>query len=1333
MAPLRSTLLLLLLLLLLTKDAAEVSAATRVYSRLACPSVATLYSNCTDGSNTQTCVAYPLTSKRMTGSTPLQDAAGNCYNVVLMEYGSYDDAEIEQVAGLPITTESSVYVLLEEQLDPELAYRRFKRRGVLEADDIQSDYFDRRWLLHWQAHDTRREKHQHYKPEQHQHPVLDERFVTLWKLDFSASSELETLYFEDNQIVSIEGVKFPPNLKELNLIGSEISRFTIRALDVAVLKSLTLFNVTAIDVTQCDAPAVKTPVAIAGSDVFDLCVLQDADFDRIYAYNTGDSSDKDSLWTLPVVILSVVAAIIVTIVLGMVIYRKRKMRQLHATRTSTRNTTGTSTLDAASKVTLLDDIRNDPVLSAFRVDQKEVNRVRTIAKGGFGVVHLATMGKRDIIIKQLLPEKAKDPRAITQFVAEIRLCSKLDHPKIVSFLGLTWSTLADLAILMEYMPNGDLAHLLKKQHSAKNSLQHFNWTSTNATLGRNKLQLAQDVAEALVYLHSSSIVHRDLKAQNVLLSSVWEAKLTDFGVSRELGDEMTAEIGTVAWIAPEILKGDDYGVQADIYSFGVLMSELDTCQKPYASGISESLPNGAKAMSEPSNTRIALAVIEKRLQPKFHEDCPGHILNLAKVHSPIRINQRSRSVSVMRRRHCASSSALSPAPMARRLLIALLLLSAACDAFRVQLRTHERHSPTTSNSDAHSSSADEDATATPTAMTSDSREFLYNASIPAACPAVRTLVYGCHFSSDDEDNWHACVAGGAANETASLAKSGINATKKKAAASKCATAFYAESWVPDSKGQVGVVDASGLRIAAVESVDPSWATLNLADNRITSFASIVPPTDYLANLNVSSNPLGTLTATDKHSSLETLFASNASLTAINVTAASNLQGLLVPHNSLSSFENIALPSSLNTLDLRENPISRFEIQRSDLAILDKLTSFRVAPFTSEGCATRNGFLETVGTEGDIRVCVLEDVTMTSVCAVFQIGGLYLALGIAVSILLVLFLARRFVHQKNTLNIELTRDLVLCDATWIEDDATVAAMRLETTDVNILKTIHKGKLAIVYLSRMRGRDNELVAVKKIRVDKAKDAYAFSGLLAEIRLHSTLEHPKVVQFVGYCWGKTMTELALVTEYLPNGNLNTLLKKQSKSADQLFSWYSSQLEGTTTPAAKVLIAMDVAEALVYLHSFEVPIVHGAIQAENVLLSGNWEAKVSGFGATKSVSELMNTGAAGCIAWTAPEILKHEPFDIMADIYAFGVFLAELDACANPYANARLSNAQIALAVSEGDLKPAFRDDCPCEIVEMVTACLSLNPAERPMAMKLHYDLRQLYRANTVNIDHI
>jgi serine/threonine-protein kinase TNNI3K len=79
-------------------------------------------------------------------------------------------------------------------------------------------------------------------------------------------------------------------------------------------------------------------------------------------------------------------------------------------------------------------------------------------------------------------------------------------------------------------------------------------------------------------------LHRDLKSKNILLDNQLNAKLTDFGVSRESSVRtMTAGVGTSLWMAPEVMMGERYNEKADIFSFGVVLSELDTHAVPYSS------------------------------------------------------------------------------------------------------------------------------------------------------------------------------------------------------------------------------------------------------------------------------------------------------------------------------------------------------------------------------------------------------------------------------------------------------------------------------------------------------------------------------------------------------------------------------------------------------------------------------------------------------------------------------------------------------------------------------------------------------------------------------
>jgi len=84
------------------------------------------------------------------------------------------------------------------------------------------------------------------------------------------------------------------------------------------------------------------------------------------------------------------------------------------------------------------------------------------------------------------------------------------------------------------------------------------------------------------FLHGEGILHRDLKSLNVLVDEAWRCKVADFDQSRVEADTLTATVGTVLWSAPEVLRGQgDYGKEADVYSFGIVMFECWTREAPF--------------------------------------------------------------------------------------------------------------------------------------------------------------------------------------------------------------------------------------------------------------------------------------------------------------------------------------------------------------------------------------------------------------------------------------------------------------------------------------------------------------------------------------------------------------------------------------------------------------------------------------------------------------------------------------------------------------------------------------------------------------------------------
>ncbi|CAI5724959.1 unnamed protein product [Peronospora destructor] len=463
--------------------------------------------------------------------------------------------------------------------------------------------------------------------------------------EYAFPSSIALLNFSGNPIKSIRGVLFPLALTKLDLGSSEITDFEISRSDYSTFKDLEVFNAV-VSQTTCSTSGAEL-VAVSG---YSICVISDELFKSTYG-NSSDPNEEST--TTPVassnsnsavvIVVICVAAVLVVALAAFAFRTYRAEERKDASRGNEtdffeNNTTDTVTHSAGNhhssqrnkinsfdtifgnkgaKVTMMGGTSNESALVKYRVPVSEVQILRTIAKGGYGIVLLASYQGRSVVVKKILPEKAADDRCLNAFIGEIKLISSLSHAKVVHFIGVSWSMLSDMAVLMEYMANGDLDTLLKQQRKRQEQYpEEFDWYQNSSVLPA-KASIALDVLEGIVYLHSfpSPIIHRDLKSKNVLLSSSYEAKLSDFGISREwqVDTTMTAGIGTMAWIAPEILRGERYTEMADLYSFGVILTELATCTKPF-DGI--------------TNALIVLKVTSKET-PDLGLNCPEDIRNLA--------------------------------------------------------------------------------------------------------------------------------------------------------------------------------------------------------------------------------------------------------------------------------------------------------------------------------------------------------------------------------------------------------------------------------------------------------------------------------------------------------------------------------------------------------------------------------------------------------------------------------------------------------------------------------------------------------------------------------
>lgn len=274
-----------------------------------------------------------------------------------------------------------------------------------------------------------------------------------------------------------------------------------------------------------------------------------------------DDDDDDLLWVLWMVIAIVLLAFVVV---GVLFYKWRKRMKANNIENYMVEQQIQSSATAPQKFRLKDLRR-----ATGNFDSKN-----KLGSGGFGVVYSGLLSNKEVAVKRLLNNSGHGKQ---EFMAEVTIIGNLHHKNLVKLVG--WCHEGnELLVIYDFMPNGSLDRMIFRKADTK--LPRLSWEKRHVIIS--------GVAQALDYLHNgceNRVLHRDIKASNIMLDSEFNPRLGDFGLARTIirngkTHHSTEIAGTPGYMAPESFLIGKATVETDVYAFGVLILEITCERKP---------------------------------------------------------------------------------------------------------------------------------------------------------------------------------------------------------------------------------------------------------------------------------------------------------------------------------------------------------------------------------------------------------------------------------------------------------------------------------------------------------------------------------------------------------------------------------------------------------------------------------------------------------------------------------------------------------------------------------------------------------------------------------
>ncbi|XP_060194512.1 cysteine-rich receptor-like protein kinase 44 isoform X2 [Lycium barbarum] len=279
-------------------------------------------------------------------------------------------------------------------------------------------------------------------------------------------------------------------------------------------------------------------------------------------YRSSDLQRKDdkTARTVIIIVVSTVTVAVFIVCILVILMKRRKRKQLVSKRE------GISVDDTSFVESLQYDF------SAVSAATYNFSNANKLGQGGFGPVYKGKLPNgQEVAVKRLSADSGQDDLELKN---EVMLVAKLQHRNLVRLQGFCLDGTERL-LIYEFVPNASLDYFLFDPVKRR----QLDWERRSKIIG--------GVARGILYLHEDSrlrIIHRDLKASNVLLDAEMNPKIADFGMARlftldETQGNTSRIVGTYGYMAPEYAMHGQFSVKSDVFSFGVLVLEILSGQK----------------------------------------------------------------------------------------------------------------------------------------------------------------------------------------------------------------------------------------------------------------------------------------------------------------------------------------------------------------------------------------------------------------------------------------------------------------------------------------------------------------------------------------------------------------------------------------------------------------------------------------------------------------------------------------------------------------------------------------------------------------------------------